>query len=112
VVWTVVYLPSAERERDGLPPGERNALYNAVLKLQAIGPALGYPHTSGIQGGAFSELRELRPRAGRSPWRGLYRMVGGRFVIAAIAPEAQHDPKGFRRACEAAAKRLSELEEE
>lgn len=39
-------------------------------------------------------------------------MVGGRFVIAAIAPEAQHDPKGFRRACEAAAKRLSDLEEE
>jgi hypothetical protein len=110
VVWAVVYLPSAESERDGLPPGERNALYNAVVKLQAIGPALGYPHTSAIQG--TSQLRELRPRAGRSPWRGLYRMVGGRFVIAAIAPEAQHDPKGFRRACEAAAKRLSELEEE
>jgi len=110
VVWAVVYLPGAERERDGLPPGERSALYNAVVKLQAIGPALGYPHTSAIQGA--SQLRELRPRAGRSPWRGLYRMVGGRFVIAAIAPEAQHDPKGFRRACEAAAQRLSELEEE
>jgi hypothetical protein len=43
--------------------------------------------------------------------RGLYRPVGDWFVIAAIAPEAQHDPKGFMRACGAAAKRLNELEE-
>jgi hypothetical protein len=37
--------------------------------------------------------------------------VGDWFVIAAIAPEAQHDPKGFIRACRAAEKRLIELEE-
>jgi hypothetical protein len=108
-VWRVVYLPDAQREFDALPASERHALYNAVAKLQAIGPALGYPHTSAVQGA--SQLRELRPRAGRSPWRGLYRLVGDRFVIAAIAPEAQRDPKSFTRACEAAAKRLSELEE-
>ncbi|MGH3697530.1 MAG: type II toxin-antitoxin system RelE/ParE family toxin [Pseudonocardiaceae bacterium] len=54
-----------------MPAGERHALYNAVAKLQAIGPDLGYPHTSAVQG-AY-QLRELRPRAGRSPWRGLYR---------------------------------------
>jgi len=46
-----------------------------------------------------------------TPWRGLYRLVGDRFVIAAIAPEAQHDPNAFMRACGAAAKRLRELEE-
>lgn len=108
-MWRVVYLPDAQREHDALPPRERHALYNAVAKLQAIGPALGYPHTSAVQGA--SQLRELRPRAGRSPWRGLYRPAGDWFVIAAIAPEAQHDPKGFIRACRVAAKRLSELEE-
>lgn len=52
-MWAVVYLPEAERERDKLPSGERHALYNAVAKLQAIGPTLGYPHTSAVQG-AFS----------------------------------------------------------
>jgi len=72
------------------------------------GPAAG-PHTSAVQGAP--SLRELRPRAGRSPWRGLYWPVGDRFVIAAVGPEAQHDPRGFTRACKAAAKRLSELEE-
>lgn len=108
-VWVVAYLPEAERERDKLSAGERHALYNAVAKLEAIGPTLGYPHTSAVQG-AF-QLRELRLRAGRSPWRALYRQVGDDFVIAAVAPEAQQDPRGFRRACKAAMERLSELEE-
>lgn len=108
-MWTVVYHSDAERERDKLPAGERHALYNAVMKLRAIGPTLGYPHTSGVQGGF--QLRELRPRAGRSQWRGLYWQVGDTFVVAAVAPEAQHDPRGFRRACNAAQKRLNELEE-
>jgi len=107
-VWLVVYVPDAERERETLPANERQALYNAVAKLQAIGPTLGYPHSSAVQGTAG--LRELRPRGGRSPWRGLYRQVGERFVIAAIAPEAQHDPRRFKRACAAASRRLEELE--
>jgi len=108
-VWLVVYVPEAERERGGLPANERQALYNAVAKLQAIGPALGYPHSSAVQG--TPGLRELRPGGGRSPWRSLYRQVGERFVIAAIAPEAQHDPRRFKRACTAASRRLDELEE-
>jgi len=103
------YLPEAQKERDALPSKERVALYNAVTKLEAVGPALGYPNTSAVQG--TNHLRELRPRAERSPWRGLYRLVGEIFVIAAVAPEAQHDPKGFKRACAAAERRLNELEE-
>ena len=108
-MWLVVYVPDAERERDRLPANERQALYNAVAKLQAIGPDLGYPHTSAVQG--TPGLRELRPRGGRSPWRGLYRQVGDRLVIGAIAPEAQHDSRRFKRACMAASRRLDEREE-
>lgn len=107
--WIVVYLPEAERERESLPAKERVALYNAVAKLEVLGSALGFPHTSAVKGA--DNLRELRPRAGRSPWRGLYRMVGDRFVIAAVAPEAEHDPPGFKRACAAAEKRLEQFEE-
>ena len=104
----VVYLPDAERERDALPVTERHALYNATAKLEAVGPVLGHPHTSAVQGAP--SLRELRPRAGRSPWRALYRQVGDYFVVAAIAPEARQDPPGFARACAAAVERLDKLE--
>ena len=108
-MWTVAYLPEAEQERGKLPGRERAAMHNAVRKLESLGPALGYPHTSDVRG--TPGLRELRPRAGRSPWRALYRQVGESFVIAAVGPEAQHDPHGFTRACAAAQARLAELEE-
>jgi hypothetical protein len=108
-MWRVVYLPEAEQERGKLPGNERTALYNAVRKLESIGPTLPYPHSSDVRG--VTGLRELRLRAGRSAWRALYRQVGDVFVIAAVGPEAMQDSRGFSRACERALRRLAELEE-
>jgi len=84
-------------------------MIHADAKMRALGPALGYPHTSAVRG--EPGLRELRPRGGRSPWRALYRQVNSRFVVAAVGPEAQVDPHRFRRACQAAVQRLAQIEE-
>jgi hypothetical protein len=87
-MWDVVYLPEAEEERAELPTKERNSLDNAVEKLEQIGPTLPFPHSSSVQG--WDDLRELRPRAGQSPWRAFYRQVADDpFVIAAIGPETR-----------------------
>lgn len=107
-MWDVEYRPEAERELDGLPGAEIAAIRNAEEKLKALGPMLGHPHTSDVRGA--DRLRELRPRAGRSPWRALYRQHGSVFVIAAVCPEAKKDPRGFNRGCAAALERLEELE--
>jgi hypothetical protein len=56
-------------------------------------------------------VRELRPRRGRSPWRGLYRRVGDAVVMLAVAPEAEKDRRGFEKALVAAEARLGEVEE-
>jgi hypothetical protein len=108
-MWVVVYLPEAEQERAVLPNAERAALINADAKLGAFGPHLGYPHTSAVRDA--DRLRELRPRAGRSGWRALYRQVGEVFVVAAVGPEAQSDRRGFERALRRAVQRLEKLEE-
>jgi hypothetical protein len=108
-VWEVRYLSEAEAERAALEARERQAMYNAVRKLETLGPSLGYPHSSAVVGA--ENLRELRPRGGRSAWRALYRRFGEIFVVAAVGPEAQSDKRGFDRACGAALKRLGELEE-
>lgn len=86
--------------------GERRAIANAIDKLAVSGAQLAYSHSSAVQGA--SGLRELRPRAGRSPWRAFYRRAGEMLVVAAIGPEAQADPRGFRRAVEDALARLTE----
>jgi hypothetical protein len=86
-------------------------MQNAVDKLKAAGPALAFPHASAVQGSALEGLRELRPRAGRSRWRPLYRQVSkSTFVVLAVAPEAQISKRGFVAAVRLAAARNSELE--
>ena len=108
-MWTVVYHPDAESELDQLPVTERAAMVHAIEKLEALGPRLPFPHQSSVRGHAGS-LRELRSRAGRSPWRGLYDRRGDVFVLAAIGPEANVDRRGFDRAVMAALRRLDEIE--
>jgi hypothetical protein len=99
----------AREELLGLPPAERRAVMTAVAKLEAFGDRLGAPHTSQVKG-SRAGIRELRPRSGRSPWRVLYRRVGGAMVILAVGPEAVHDRRGFDRAVRLAEKRLKEIE--
>jgi hypothetical protein len=106
--WTVSLHPQAEGELRRIPATERVALLNAAQKLEALGPDLGYPHSSAVRDA--DRLRELRPRAGRSPWRGFYRRFGDVFVLAAVGPEAEVDPRGFKRAVVAAEERLEEVE--
>jgi hypothetical protein len=59
--------------------------------------------------GARIGLRELRPRGGNSPWRALYRRIGDRMWVAAIAPEAVKDRRGFEHACRLAEARLARV---
>lgn len=105
----VVLVEEARQELRALPMRENPAIVNALLKLESGGQALGFPHSSAIEG-ASDALRELRPRAGRSPWRAFYRRVGDEFVVGAIGPEASVDPQGFRRAVDAAIARLGRYE--
>ena len=105
----VLFLPEAAKERSELVPRERAALDTAVLKLEALADQLPFPHQSAIKGAA--NLRELRPRGGRSAWRAFYRQQDkDTFVVAAVGSEAVHDPKGFKGAVRSAEERLKALE--
>jgi len=103
----VALFPEAEAELNTLPPSERPAMASALEKLDAFGDRLSFPHSSAVKG-AGATLRELRPRAGRSPWRAFYRRFGDVMVVAAIGPEATSDPRGFQRTVETALKRLED----
>lgn len=108
----MLWHPAADAERSAISDaGERAAVQHARQKLEAVGPRLGAPNSSAIKGETGSGLRELRPRAGRSRWRPIYRRVGpGFFVILAVAPEAQIDKRGFDETVRNARQRLQELE--
>ena len=107
-MWSVVDHPDAEAEYRRLNTREAVAVDNAVDKLKSAGPRLPYPRSSDVRGA--DKLRELRPRGGRSVTRVLYRQLGDVFVIGAYGPEAQHDPRGFKKACQDAERRLNGVE--
>jgi hypothetical protein len=110
--YEVLWHPAADAERAAISDAaERAAIQHAREKLEAVGPQLGAPHTSAIKGEDGAGLRELRPRAGRSRWRPIYRRVQpGIFVILAVAPEAQIDKRGFDEMVSNAQRRFEELE--
>jgi hypothetical protein len=108
--YTVDFHEDAMGELLGLDTRDQEAVQHARDKLIALGDRLPFPHQSAVRRGA--PLRELRPRGGRCRWRPLYARVGAGFVILAIAPEAEIDPKGFRRGVDAALQRLADLTEE
>ena len=88
-------------------PKEAVAVGNAVANALQLGSALGHPHVSAVRG--WPGLRELRPRAGHSPWRVLCRRHPDGLALLALAPEAVRDRRGFRRACELASIRYREV---
>jgi len=87
---------------------EHRAMLRALHRLGELGDNLGHPHTSAVRSPTGRGLRELRPRRGRSQWRVLYR-PGRPPAALALAPEAQRDPRGFRRAVESARARDRDL---
>lgn len=110
VSWSVLYHPEAETELNALPVNEQVAIGHAAEKLEALGPNLGYPHSSAVK--TAYNLRELRPRGGRSRWRAFYGQVGTAFVIGSIGPEASVNQRKFNRAVTVAEQRIKDLGDE
>ena len=104
--------PDADAERDASwPAHEKVAMLHAAQKLEAAGPRLGHPHSSAVRGEVGQGFRELRPRAGRSRWRPIYRRVNpSTFVIFAVGPEAEIDSRGYDAAVARAVERFAQLE--
>jgi hypothetical protein len=80
----VIYDAGAVLDLEGLKSREeRKATFNAVDKLAQLGRKLVPPHTKSLKG--ESGLYELRPRAGSSQVRPIYRRAGDDYVILAVA---------------------------
>ncbi len=91
---TVDLLPDAEEELEALPMTEEVALRTVMEKLEALGSRLPFPHQSAVRG---ASVRELRPRSGRSPWRGVLPAHGGGGLLGRLdRPRGLRQPEGLQ----------------
>lgn len=62
--WVVEFTDEFQAWWDSLTEAEQTAVEGHVGALEALGPSLGFPRTSGIKGSRHGHMRELRVKAG------------------------------------------------
>jgi hypothetical protein len=72
MLWSVEYTDEFGAWWDGLTAAEQESVAASVGLIERLGPALPFPHSSGIVGSRHGHLRELRVQHRGRPLRVLY----------------------------------------
>jgi hypothetical protein len=80
----------------GLEEAGQETIDAVVEKLGVAGVQLPFPHSCSIEG-TREPLRELRPKAGRSPLRVFYAFDPHRDAVLLLGGDKSGDPKFYKR---------------
>jgi hypothetical protein len=89
--WNVEYTDEFGGWWADLSEEEQEALDSSVRLLEARGPGLGFPHSSGINGSRHKHMRELRTQQSGKPLRTLYAFDPRRSAISLIGGDKTGD---------------------
>lgn len=116
MTWDVEYTDEFGAWWDTLAEAEHISLLASVGLLEEYGPALGYPHSSGIHGARTSHLRELRVQHEGRPYRLFYAFNPMRTALMLVGGDKTGDTRFYERMIPIAdalyAVHLKELREE
>ncbi|HEX2188487.1 MAG TPA: type II toxin-antitoxin system RelE/ParE family toxin [Longimicrobiaceae bacterium] len=82
---------------DGLSEAEQDSIAASVQLLEARGPQLPFPHSSGIRGSRHGHMRELRVQHAGRPYRVLYAFDPRRIGILLIGGDKTGDDRWYER---------------
>ena len=94
--WDVEYTDEFGDWWASLTQDEQASLAASVQLLEERGPALGYPHSSGINGSRHGHMRELRTQHSGRPFRTLYAFDPRRMAIRLIGGDKTGDDRWFQ----------------
>jgi len=97
VEWGVEYTDEVENWWDSLDEEEQESVAACVLLLEARGPMLGYPFSSGIEESKYSHMRELRVQHAGRPYRVLYAFDPRRVAILLIGGDKTGNDRWYER---------------
>ena len=93
--WDVEYTDEFGEWWNALPEDEQEALDASVHLLEERGPALGFPHSSGVKGSKHGHMRELRTQCAGRPLRTLYAFDPRRSAILLIGGDKTGDARWY-----------------
>ena len=93
--WEVEYTDEFEQWWEHLTESEQVAVAASVGLLEAHGPALGFPHSSGIGSSKHGHMRELRSQEAGKPLRTLYGFDPRRTAILLIGGDKTGDKRWY-----------------
>jgi hypothetical protein len=93
--WDVEYTDEFGEWWQGLSENEQESLAASVRVLEARGPNLGFPHSTGIIGSKHSHMRELRTQHEGRPFRTLYAFDPRRSAILLIGGDKTGDDRWY-----------------
>ena len=93
--WEVEYTDELGSWWAGLTEAEQVSIDASVRLLEAKGPTLGFPHSSGINGSRHAHMRELRVQHQGRPYRLLYAFDPRRIAILLIGGDKTGDGRWY-----------------
>jgi hypothetical protein len=95
MTWEIEYTDEFGDWWQSLTEAEQVSLAASVQLLEARGPALGFPHSSGINNSKHSHMRELRTQHAGRPYRTLYAFDPRRMVLLLIGGDKTGDQRWY-----------------
>jgi len=95
MIWDIEYTDEFGRWWGTLSEAEQESLAASVQLLEARGPNLGFPHSSGIKGSRHSHMRELRTQHQGRPYRTLYAFDPRRCAILLLGGDKTGDERWY-----------------
>lgn len=95
MTWEIEYTNEFGDWWNSLSTDEQESVDASVQLLEALGPHLKFPHSSGIQGSKHGHMRELRVQHGGRPLRTLYAFDPRRYAILLIGGDKTGDNRWY-----------------
>ena len=93
--WDIEYTDEFGVWWDGFSGEEQESVDASVQLLEARGPNLRFPHSSGVKGSKHSHMRELRTQHDGRPFRTLYAFDPRRHVILLLGGDKTGDKRWY-----------------
>ena len=95
MMWEVEFTDELGAWWETLEEREQESIDASVQLLEARGPQLGYPHSSGIEQSRHSHMRELRIQHDGQPYRILYAFDPRRTALLLIGGNKTGDNRWY-----------------